>query len=112
MAKKPHSTKTVETLKHDADKRKNIPTAEHQSVLQKEQEAPRSVTPDFPAADLEGIKLPTGARIACDTDGHACVLFGNDWSVRYFGEINAQLALEPLPPEREDICCLTGTSNG
>ncbi|MCX6995503.1 MAG: peptide chain release factor 3 [Kiritimatiellaeota bacterium] len=72
----------------------------------------RWLPPDFPAADLEGIKLPTGARIACDTDGHACVLFGNDWSVRYFGEINAQLALEPLPPERGDICCLTGTSNG
>jgi adenine-specific DNA-methyltransferase len=43
MAKKPATTKTVETLKHDDAKRKNIPTAEHQSVLQKEQESPRKV---------------------------------------------------------------------
>src|SRR5215467_12803809 len=35
--------KKVETLKHDEAKRKNIPTAEFQSVLQKEQQAPREV---------------------------------------------------------------------
>ena len=46
MARKPARTsggKTVEALKHDDAKRKNIPTAEHQSVLQKEQESPRKV---------------------------------------------------------------------
>jgi adenine-specific DNA-methyltransferase len=43
MAKKSPTLKSVETLKHDEAKRKNIPTAEHQSVLQKEQEAPRKV---------------------------------------------------------------------
>jgi hypothetical protein len=31
MAKKPSPQKTVETLKHDMDKRKNIPTAEFQA---------------------------------------------------------------------------------
>ena len=35
--------KSVETLTHDEAKRKNIPTAEHQSVIQKEQESPRTV---------------------------------------------------------------------
>src|SRR5213076_898819 len=35
--------KSVETLKHDADKRKNIPTAEFQSVLEKEQQNPKKV---------------------------------------------------------------------
>jgi adenine-specific DNA-methyltransferase len=35
------ATKTVETIKHDADKRKNVPTAEFQSVLEKEQQAPK-----------------------------------------------------------------------
>ena len=40
MARKSASTKTVETLRHTEDKRKNIPTAEHRSFLQKEQEAP------------------------------------------------------------------------
>ncbi len=29
MAKKTATLKSVETIKHDADKRKNIPTAEH-----------------------------------------------------------------------------------
>src|SRR5947207_15729872 len=35
--------KSVETLIHDESKRKNIPTAEYQSVLQKEQESPKTV---------------------------------------------------------------------
>jgi len=43
MAKKNLNTKTVETLTHDSDKRKNIPTAEFQAVVQKEQEAPKSL---------------------------------------------------------------------
>jgi adenine-specific DNA-methyltransferase len=40
MAKKPAAAKSVETLKHDADKRKNIPTAEFQSVLKQEDQKP------------------------------------------------------------------------
>ena len=41
MAKKAKPTaKTVETLTHDEAKRKNIPTAEYQSVLQKERAEP------------------------------------------------------------------------
>lgn len=39
MAKKPTS-KTVETLKHKADKRKNIPTAEYQPVVRPDQQQP------------------------------------------------------------------------
>jgi len=35
MAKKPTTSKSVETLKHEDAARKNIPTAEYQSVLQK-----------------------------------------------------------------------------
>ena len=42
MARTP-TTKTVVSLKHDEAKRRNIPTAEYQSVLQKEQEAPRKI---------------------------------------------------------------------
>jgi adenine-specific DNA-methyltransferase len=37
------STKTVEALKHDEAKRKNIPTAEYQSVLDAEQQQPKQV---------------------------------------------------------------------
>src|SRR4051812_2330725 len=40
MAKKPTAPKSVETLKHDEDKRKNIPTAEFQSVLKQEEQNP------------------------------------------------------------------------
>jgi len=43
MPTKPATLKSVETLKHDEARRTNIPTAEHQSVIQKEQEAPRAV---------------------------------------------------------------------
>jgi len=39
MARK-STTKTVETLKHNADKRKNIPTAELQSVLKTDEQKP------------------------------------------------------------------------
>lgn len=45
MAKKPASYKTVETLNHDEDKRKNIPTAEYQSVMAKDEQKPVSVKP-------------------------------------------------------------------
>ena len=37
MAKKPAAPKSVETLRHDEAKRKNIPTAEHQSVIKEEE---------------------------------------------------------------------------
>jgi adenine-specific DNA-methyltransferase len=43
MAKKPAATKSVEALKHDEAKRKNIPTAEFQSVLEKEQQDPKKI---------------------------------------------------------------------
>src|ERR1035437_1928699 len=40
MAKKSSAKKAVATITHDADKRKNIPTAEHQSVLDQEDTRP------------------------------------------------------------------------
>ncbi|MHB1274087.1 MAG: site-specific DNA-methyltransferase [Rhodanobacter sp.] len=43
MAKKPTTSKTIATLKHKEAKRKNIPTAEFQSVMQKEEQAPVKV---------------------------------------------------------------------
>ena len=38
MAKKPKAPKSVESLKHDEAKRKNIPSAEQQSIIHKEHE--------------------------------------------------------------------------
>ena len=43
MAKKLKPSKSVETLIHNEAKRRNIPTAEHRSVVEKVQEAPRTV---------------------------------------------------------------------
>jgi adenine-specific DNA-methyltransferase len=40
MARKPQNSKTVATLTHGKARRKNIPTAEYQSVLQKEEQSP------------------------------------------------------------------------
>ena len=43
MAKKAAAEKSVEALKHDEAKRRNIPTAEYQSVLEREQQHPKKV---------------------------------------------------------------------
>ncbi len=53
MAKKQINGKTVETIKHDEDKRKNIPTAEYQSVLQKNQQDPVRVAYERRNRDLD-----------------------------------------------------------
>ena len=67
MAKAP-TTKTVATLKHDEATRKNIPTAEYQSVLQKEGQSPVRVAytrPDLVAAAREAGDADFDVRIAC-----------------------------------------------
>ena len=43
MSKKPHTLKSVETLKNEEARRKNIPTAEHQSVLKQDDATARKV---------------------------------------------------------------------
>ena len=57
MAKTPKnsagSTKTVESLKHDEATRKNIPTAEYQSVLQKNEQRPIRVAYERRNRDLD-----------------------------------------------------------
>lgn len=53
MAKKSPTPKSVETLKHDEAKRKNIPTAEHQSVLKKEEANPIRVAYERRNRDLD-----------------------------------------------------------
>jgi adenine-specific DNA-methyltransferase len=53
MAKKQPTAKTVETLKHEEAKRKNIPTAEYQSVLQKSEQSPVRVAYERRNRDLD-----------------------------------------------------------
>ncbi|HRI15568.1 MAG TPA: site-specific DNA-methyltransferase, partial [Verrucomicrobiota bacterium] len=58
MAKKSTTTKSVESLKHPEAKRKNIPTAEHQSVIQREQEQAKQVRyPRTDTTDLDERRL-------------------------------------------------------
>lgn len=53
MAKRQSSAKTVEVLKHEEAKRKNIPTAEYQSVLQKAAQSPVRVAYERRNRDLD-----------------------------------------------------------
>ncbi len=53
MAKKPKTPLTVETIKHDEATRKNIPTAEYQSVMQKEELTPVRVAYERRNRDLD-----------------------------------------------------------
>jgi adenine-specific DNA-methyltransferase len=55
MAKKPTPGKTVTALKHDEAARGNIPTAEYQSAMQKQEQAQAPVRVAYPrgAAGLE-----------------------------------------------------------
>lgn len=53
MAKKTPVAKTVEAIKHDEAKRKNIPTAEYQSVLQKNEQDPIRVAYERRNRDLD-----------------------------------------------------------
>jgi adenine-specific DNA-methyltransferase len=53
MAKKSTVSKTVEVIKHEEAKRKNIPTAEYQSVLQKNEQNPIRVAYERRNKDLD-----------------------------------------------------------
>ncbi len=53
MAKKPPTSKTIEALKHAEATRKNIPTAEYQSVLQKNEQDPIRVAYERRNRDLD-----------------------------------------------------------
>lgn len=53
MAKKPKAPLSVETIKHDDATRKNIPTAEYQSVMQKGEQTPIQVAYERRNRDLD-----------------------------------------------------------
>ncbi len=53
MAKKNSSKKTIATLKHEDASRKNIPTAEFQSVMRKDEQSPIRVAYERRNRDLD-----------------------------------------------------------
>jgi peptide chain release factor 3 len=52
---------------------------------------------DIKEDDLDGISLPSGARLAYDVGRNPVVLFENEWSANYFGQTNANCPLSALP---------------
>ncbi len=56
--------KTVASITHDADKRKNIPTAEYQSVVKQEQQNPVRVAYERRNRDLD-------PQFVCQVEGRA-----------------------------------------
>src|SRR5262247_755802 len=53
MARKPQNSRTVATLTHEEARRKNIPTAEYQSVLRKEEKSPVRIAYERRNRDLD-----------------------------------------------------------
>jgi peptide chain release factor 3 len=49
--------------------------------------------------ELTQLQLPTGARIAFDSDQKTVILFPTEWAMNYFIQTNPQVALLSLPPE-------------
>ncbi len=79
MSKKPTTLKSVETLKHDANRRKNILTAECQSVPKPEERKPVTVLYPRKAADPAPVIAPlldgTGEGARIEADGRRYRLF-------------------------------------
>jgi peptide chain release factor 3 len=53
---------------------------------------------DMKEDDLDAMQLPTGTKVAFDTDQKPVALFTNDWSANYFMQTNPRVPLSNLPP--------------
>jgi len=54
---------------------------------------PTDITEDA----LDGLSLPTGARLAYDLGKNPVILFQNEWSANYFNETNKNTPLSAVP---------------
>jgi peptide chain release factor 3 len=48
--------------------------------------------------DLDKLQLPTGSKLAFDSDRNPVALFANEWSANYFSQTNPGVRLSILPP--------------
>lgn len=55
---------------------------------------------DWKEEELDGLVLPTGCRLAFDSQGKAVALFPTEWAANYFMETNPRITVSALPPER------------
>jgi peptide chain release factor 3 len=49
--------------------------------------------------ELEALQLPTGSKLAFDSDNKPVALFPNEWSMNYFAQTNPKTELLKLAPE-------------
>jgi peptide chain release factor 3 len=63
--------------------------------------APWAVVRWLPAGtapeSLDGLSLPTGARVALDSAQHPVVLFPTEWAMNYFQQTHPKVSLSSLP---------------
>jgi peptide chain release factor 3 len=52
----------------------------------------------FKEADVEQLTVPTGAKVAWDSDDQPVLLLGDEWAVNYFEQTNKGVELSKLPP--------------
>ena len=71
------------------------------------EKAPWSVIKWLPAgmeeSELDALQLPTGTKIAYDSNDNPVALFDSDWAASYFSETNGGLELSTLPPASKAI---------
>ena len=60
----------------------------------------RWLAADMTEEEAESLQLPTGSRLAFDSDHRLVVLFSNDWSAGYFSQTNPKAILSLLPPAK------------
>ena len=57
----------------------------------------RWLPPNMKEDELDAMQLPTGSKVAYDSDQKPVALFPNDWSANYFGQTNPRVPLSKLP---------------
>ncbi len=60
----------------------------------------RWLRPEMKEDELESLQLPTGSRIAFDSDQNPVALFPNEWSMNYFSQTNPKAELSNLPMKK------------
>jgi peptide chain release factor 3 len=48
---------------------------------------------------LDALQMPTGSKLAMDSDNKPVALFANEWSMNYFAQTNPKTELLKLAPE-------------
>ena len=61
----------------------------------------RWLRPEMKEDELDSLQLPTGSRIAFDSDQNPVALFPNEWSMNYFSQTNPKTPLSALPVKTE-----------